>query len=143
MTDIKDYWAQKEAEVGEIVVAKFYCTYLSGDVSVKGPLSGVLFFSRSTIFFQGFNSSKDLKSLFQMRRENGVSESQLLKMPLIAAKCFFSEPPRSIWRRMFAPPDQSLVIHVSGAENKTVRYHFSVIRKELGEIVDLINSSKL
>ena len=143
MTDIQDYWAQKEAEVGEIVVAKFYCTYLSGDVSVKGPLTGVLFFSRSTIFFQGFNASKDLKTLFQMRRENGVSESQLFRMPLIASKCSFSEPPRSIWRRMFASPDQSLVIHVSDGVKKTTSYHFSVNRKELKEIADLINRSNL
>ena len=143
MTDIQDYWAQKEAEVGEIVVAKFYCTYLSGDVSVKGPLTGVLFFSSTTIYFQGFNSSKDLKTLFQMRRQEGISEGHLLKIPLISAKCSYREPPRSIWRRLFAPPDQTLVILHTEGEKKTVRYQFSVNRNELKEVADLINHTSL
>jgi len=139
MKEIRDYWAQKEADIGESVDAKFYCTYLSGDASVKGPLTGVLFFSRSTLFFQGFHSSKDLKSLFQMRRQEGVSETQLFKMPLNAVQCSFSEPPRNLWRRLFAAPEQSLVIHLMDGEQKTGSYHFSVDRKELGSIVSLIN----
>ena len=140
MNDVKDYWVQKEALIGETVDAKFYCTYLSGDPSVKGPLTGVLFFSRTTLFFQGFYSSKDLKSLFQMRRQEGVSETQLFKMPLKAVQCSFSEPPRSLWRRLFAAPEQSLVIHLMDGEQKTGSYHFSVDRKELESIVRLINA---
>jgi hypothetical protein len=143
MTDIQDYWVQKEAEVGEIVVAKFYCTYLSGDLSVKGPLTGVLFFSKATIYFQGFNSSKDLKTLFQMRRQEGISEGRLLKIPLISAKSSYTEPPRSIWRRLFASPDQTLVIVHTEDGKETVRYHFTVNRNELREIVDLINGVSL
>ena len=143
MAEIQDYWDQKEAAIGETVTAKFYCTYLGGDVSVKGPLTGVLFFSRSTIFFQGFNSSKDLKTLFQMRRQEGISEGRLLKIPLISAKCSYREPPKSIWRRLFAPPDQTLVILHTEGEKATVRYQFSVNRNELTEIADLINSSNL
>ena len=139
MKDIKDYWAQKEAAIGESVDAKFYCTYLSGDVSVKGPLTGVLFFSTSTLFFQGFNSSKDLKSLFQMRREDGVSEGHLFKMPLNNVQCSFSDPARNLWQRLFAPPEQSLVIHRMDGGRKTASYHFSVDRKELKSIVGLIN----
>ena len=69
MTDIKDYWARKEAEIGETIDAKFYCTYISGDESAKGPLTGVLFFSRSTLSFQSFYAAKDLKSLFQFHSQ--------------------------------------------------------------------------
>ena len=48
--DKDDFWVQKEAEIGETVDVKFYCNYLSGDWPVKGPLTGVLFFSKSTLF---------------------------------------------------------------------------------------------
>ncbi len=90
MTDIKDYWAQKEAEIGETVDAKFYCTYISGDESAKGPLTGVLFFSRSTLSFQSFYAAKDLKSLFQMHSQKGISgEGHSFKMPLKRFAVFF------------------------------------------------------
>jgi hypothetical protein len=139
MNDVKDYWLQKEALIGESVDAKFYCKYLRGAESVKGPLTGVLFFSRSTLFFQGFHSSKDLKTLFQMRRQEGVSETQLFKMPLNAVQCSFNEPPRTLWRRLFAAPEQLLVIHHMDGEQKKGSYHFSVDRKEIKAIASLIN----
>ena len=70
--DREDYWLRKEAEIGETVDAKFYCTYLRGDWPVKGPLTGVLYFSKSTLYFQSFYSAKSLASMFQPRRQEGI-----------------------------------------------------------------------
>ena len=137
--DKEDYWVRKEAEIGETVESKFYCTYLSGDLSVKGPLTGVLFFSRSTLFFQSFSSPKALEFMFQMRRRKDTSESHSFKMPLNDLQCSFSESPRNFWRRLFAAPLQSLVIHFTDGDQKTESYQFSVERKELKTIVRLIN----
>lgn len=137
--DKEDYWVCKEAEIGESVDAKFYCTYLSGDLSVKGPLTGVLFFSRSTLFFQSFSSPKGLEFLFKARRRGDTSESHSFKMPLNDLQCSFSESPRSLWGRLFAAPEQSLAIHLTDGEQKTGSYQFSVERKELKTIVRLIN----
>ena len=50
----EDYWLRKEVEIGETVEAKFYCTYLGGAWPVKGPQTGVLFFSQSTLYFQSY-----------------------------------------------------------------------------------------
>ncbi len=137
--DMEDYWVRKEAEIGETVDAKFYCNYLSGDWSVKGPLTGVLFFSKSTLFFQSFYSSKSLASLFQLRRQGGISESQAFQLPLQNLRCSFNDSSKNFWRRLFAAPEQPFVIHLTDAERETGSYQFSVDRKKLKRIASLIN----
>jgi len=138
--DKEDCWVRKEAEIGETVESKFYCTYLSGDWPVKGPLTGVLFFSRSTLFFQSYYSAKSLASLFQLRRQEGLSESHFFQMPLKDLRCSFNESPKNFWSSLFAAPDQSFVIHLTDGERETGRYQFSVDRKKLKTIASLINS---
>jgi len=137
--DNKDYWVRKEAEIGETVDVKFYCNYLSGDWPVKGPLTGVLFFSKSTLYFQSFYASKSLASLFQLSRQEGSSESHAFQMPLKNLRCSFNESPKNFWSRLFAAPDQPFVIHLTNGEQETGSYQFSVGRKELKTIVSLIN----
>jgi len=138
--DKEDYWVRKEAEIGETVESKFYCTYLNGDWPVKGPLTGVLFFSRSTLYFQSFYSSKSLASLFQLSRQESLSESHAFQMPLKNLRCSFNESPKNFWSSLFAAPDQSFVIHLTDGERETGRYQFSVDRKKLKTIASLINS---
>jgi hypothetical protein len=140
--DKEDYWVRKEAEIGETVESKFYCTYLNGDWPVKGPLTGVLFFSRSTLFFQSYYSAKSLASLFQLRRQEGLSESHVFQMPLKDLRCSFSESPKNFWCRLFAAPDQPFVIHLTDGERETGSYQFSVDRKKLKRIASLINSDR-
>ena len=137
--DKDDYWVRKEAEIGETVDVKFYCNYLSGDWPVKGPLTGVLFFSKSTLYFQSFYASKSLASLFQLSRQEGSSESHAFQMPLKNLRCSFNESPKNFWSRLFAAPDQPFVIHLTDGEQETASYQFSVGRKELKTIVSLIN----
>ncbi|MCP4629495.1 MAG: hypothetical protein GY850_39225 [bacterium] len=136
----EDYWVRKEAEIGETVEAKFYCTYFSGDWPVKGPLTGVLFFSKSTLYFQSFYSSKSLATLFQLRRQEGISESHAFQMPLKDIRCSFNEAPTNFWSRLFAAPEQSFIIHHMDGEQDARSYRFSVDRKKLKTIVSLINS---
>jgi len=137
--DKDDYWVRKEAEIGDTVDVKFYCNYLSGDWPVKGPLAGVLFFSKSTLYFQSFYASKSLASLFQLSRQEGSSESYAFQMPLKNLRCSFNESPKNFWSRLFAAPDQPFVIHLTNGEQETGSYQFSVDRKELKTIVSLIN----
>jgi hypothetical protein len=137
--DKEDYWVRKEAEIGETVDAKFYCNYLNGDWSVKGPLTGVLFFSKSTLYFQCFYSSKSLASLFQLRSQEGLSESHAFQMPLKNLRCSFNESPKNFWGSLFAAPDQPFVIHLTNGEQETGSYQFNVGRKKLKTIVSLIN----
>ena len=140
--DKEDYWVRKEAEIGETVDAKFYCNYLSGDWSVKGPLTGVLYFSKSTLFFQSFYSAKSLASVFQLRRQEGLSECHAFQMPLKDLRCTFNESPKNFWRRLFAAPEQPFVIHLTDAERETGSYQFSVDRKKLKRLSSLINSNR-
>ena len=140
--DTEDYWVRKEAEIGETVDAKFYCNYLNGDWSVKGPLTGVLFFSKSTLYFQSFSSSKSLASLFQLRNQEGLSESYTFQMPLKNLRCSFNESPKNFWGSLFAAPDQPFVIHLTNGEQETGSYQFNVDRKKLKTIVSLINSNR-
>jgi hypothetical protein len=140
--DRQDYWVRKEAEIGETVEATFYCTYLNGDWSVKGPLTGVLFFSKSTLFFQSYHADKSLASLFQLRRQEGLSENHAFQMPVKDLRCSFNESPKNFWLRLFAAPEQQFVIHLTDGERETDSYRFSVDRKKLKQIVSLINSNR-
>lgn len=136
--DREDYWLRKEAEIGESVDAKFYCTYLRGDWPVKGPLTGVLYFSKTTLFFQSFYSAKSLASMVQPRRQKGLSESHAFQMPLKDLRCSFDESPKNLWTRLFAAPEQPFVIHRTDGERETGSYRFSVDRKQLKTIVSLV-----
>ena len=140
--DKDNYWIRKEAEIGETVEANFYCTYLSGDWPVKGPLTGVIFFSKSTLYFQSFYSSKSLASLFQLRRERDIAESHAFKLPLENLRCAFDDSPQTLLSRLFAAPEQSFVIHLTVEERDVRSYRFSIDRKKLKRIVDLINSNR-
>jgi hypothetical protein len=138
--DRENYWVRKEAEIGEPVKTRFYCTYLGGDWDVKGPLTGVLFFSESTLYFQSFHSSKSLATMFQMRREEGISEGHTFQMPLKDIRCSFNESPNNFWRSLFAEPEQPFVIHLLEGEREKGSYRFSVDRKKLKKIASLINT---
>jgi len=140
--DREDYWIRKEAEIGQNIEAKSYCTYLSGDWPVKGPLTGVLFFSQSTLFFQSFYSSKSLTTLFQLHRQEGISESNTFQMPLKNLRCTFDDSPQTLLSRLFAAPEQQFVIHLTDSERETGSYRFSIDRKKLKTIVSLINSNR-
>ena len=140
--DKEDYWVRKEAEIGESVKAKFYCTYLSGDWPVKGPLAGVLYFSQSTLYFQSFYSSKSLASLFQLSRQKAITESHAYKLPLENLRCTFDDSPQTLLSRLFAAPEQPFVIHLTDGERETGSYRFSVDRKKIKTIVSLINRNR-
>ena len=137
--DSKDYWLRKEAEIGESIVAKFYCTYLGGDWPVKGPQTGVLFFSRSTLYFQSFYADKSLASLFQLSRQDGITESHAFQLPLENLDCTFDNSPQKLLSRLFEAPEQSFVIsHTEGGRDSR-SYRFSIDRKKLKMIADLIS----
>lgn len=137
--DREDYWARKEAEIGETVDAKFYCNYLSGNWPIKGPQTGVLFFSQSTLYFQSFYSSKSLASLFQPRRQEDIIESHTFNLPLENLHCTFDDSPQTILNRLFAASEISFSIHHRERERDARSYRFSVDRKKLKTIVSLIN----
>ena len=141
--DKEDYWVRKEAEIGEAVEAKFYCTYLGGDWAVKGPQTGVLFFSQSTLYFQSFHSIKSLTSIFQPLRQEEITESHAFNIPLENLKFTFDNSPQTLLSRLFATPEQSFVIHLTDGERDARSYRFSVDRKKLKTIVGLINSNRL
>jgi len=138
--DREDYWVGKEAEIGETVEAKFYCTYLSGDWPVNGPLTGVLFFSQSTLYFQSFHASKSLANLIQPRRQEKITESHTFNLPLEKLDCTYDDSPQTLMRRLFAAPEQSFVIHLTDGERDAKSYRFSIDRKKLKIIADLISS---
>jgi hypothetical protein len=136
--DREDYWVRKEAEIGETVEAKFYCTYVSGDWPINGPQTGVLFFSQSALYFQNFYSSKSLSSIFQPRRQEEITESHTFKLPLKDLHCSFDNSSQTLWRRFFAAPEQSFAIHHREGERDAMSYRFSVDRKKLRTIASLI-----
>ena len=136
--DSKDYWLRKEAEIGESIVAKCYCTYLEGDWPAKGPQAGVLFFSQSALYFQSFYADKSLASLFQINRQDGITESHALQLPLQNLQCTFDNSPQKLLSRLFEAPEQSFVINHKEGERDTRRYRFSIDRKKLKMIADLI-----
>jgi hypothetical protein len=138
--DQKDYWLRKEAEIGESIVAKFYCTYLGGDWPAKGPETGVLFFSQTTLYFQSYYADKSLASLFQLSRQDGITESHAYQLPLKNLQCTFDDSPQNLMRRLFAAPEQTFVVHRAERGRQAGRYQFSVDRNQLKRVVDLIGS---
>ena len=140
--DKDNYWIRKEAEIGETVEAKFYCTYLSGDWPVKAPQTGVLFFSQSTLYFQSFYSSKSLTTLFQLRREEGIIESHAYKLPLENLRCSHNDLSKNLMRRLLAVPEQTLVVHLGDGKRNTDSYRFKVNRNDVETIANLINSNR-
>ena len=140
--DREDYWLRKEAEIGEGVEAKFFCTYLAGDWPVKGPLTGVLYFSKTRLFFQSFHSPKSLASMLQPRRREDLAESHAFELPLQDLRCSSDESPKNLWTRLSAAPEQALVVHRSDGERETGSYRFRVDSKQLKTIVRLINAGR-
>jgi hypothetical protein len=140
--DYKDYWVRKEAEIGETVEAKFYCTYISGNWPVKGPQTGVLFFSRSTVYFQSFYSSKSLASLFQPRRQEEIAESHAFKLPRENLCCDFDDTPQTLLSRLFAAPEQTLVVHRGDGKRHTGSYRFKVHRDDVEALANFINKNR-
>ncbi len=140
--DYKDYWIRKETEIGESVEAKFYCTYISGDWPIKGPHTGVLFFSRSTLYFQSFHSSKSLATLFQPRRQEEIAESHFFKLPLKNLRCSYEGQPKNLIRRLFAAPEQSLVVHLGDGKRNIGSYRFKVHRDDVEALANLINRNR-
>ncbi len=129
--DREDYWFCKEAEIGETVDAKFYCTYLRGDWPVKGPLTGVLYFSQTTLFFQSFYSPKSLASMLLPRRPEDHAESHAFQVPLKDVRCSFDESPKNLWTRLFAASEQPFVIYRTDGKCESGNYQFSIDRKQL------------
>jgi len=140
--DPKDYWLRKEAEIGETIVAKFYCTYLGGDWPAKGPQTGILFFSQSTLYFQCSYANKSLASLFQLSRQDGITESHAFQLPLETLQCTFDDSPQKLLSRLFAAPEQPFVIHRTEGGRQSGSYQFSVDRNQLKKIVDLMSRSR-
>jgi hypothetical protein len=140
--DREDYWLRKEAEIEEGVEAKFFCTYLEGDWPVKGPLTGVLYFSKTRLFFQSFHSPKSLASMLQPRRREDLAESHAFQLPLQGLRCSFDESPKNLWTRLSAAPEQAIVVRRSDGEHETGRYRFKVDRKQLKTIAGLINGGR-
>jgi len=138
--DQEEYWQRKEAEIGETIVAKFYCTYLGGDWPAKGPQTGVLFFSRSTLYFQSYYADKSLASLFQFSRQDGITESHAFNLPLVNLQCTFDDSPQKLLSWLFEAPEQSFVVHLADGERDARSYRFSIDRKKLKMIADLISS---
>ena len=137
--DPKDYWLRKAAEIGESIVAKFYCTYLGGDWPAKGPQAGVLFFSETTLYFQSYHADKSLASLFQFSRQDSISESHAFQLPLENLQCAFDHSPQKLLSRLFEAPEQSFVINHTKGERDARSYRFSIDRKKLKLIADLIS----
>lgn len=140
--DREDYWLRKEAEIEEGVEAKFFGTYLEGDWPVKGPLTGVLYFSKTRLFFQSFHSAKSLASMLQPGRREDLAESHAFQLPLQDLRCSFDEPPKNLWARLSAAPEEALVVHRTGGERETGSYRFRVDRKQLKKIAGLINGGR-
>jgi len=138
----EEYWQHKEAEIGENIVAKFYCTYLDGDWPVKGPQTGILYFSQSTLYFQSYHAEKSLAPLFQFSRQDDIAESHAFHLPLENIKITYDDSPQKLLSKFFAAAEHSFVVHLSNKERDARRYRFSIDRKKLKSVVGLVNRNR-
>ena len=92
MIDVEQYWRNKEAALGEKIIAKFNCKYLGGYPDIAGPLSGLIFFSESIFCFQSFFSPGFLASIFRFGDPLIAEEEQFFCQPLKKLTFEFEKP---------------------------------------------------
>ena len=120
MIDVEQYWRNKEAALGEKIIAKFSCKYLGGYPDIGGPLSGLIYFSESFFCFQSFYSPGFLASIFRPREPLKTQEEQFFCQPLETATFEFEQQRRSLLDILFAPPEQIFAVRLAKEMNQTV-----------------------
>ncbi|MGA8181448.1 MAG: hypothetical protein WB792_15400 [Desulfobacterales bacterium] len=119
MIDVEQYWRNKEAALGEKIIAKFNCKYLGGYPHIAGPLSGLIFFSESIFCFQSFFSPGFLASILSFREPLKAEEEQSFCRPLEMATFEFEQANNNLWNKLFAPPEQTFAVRLAKEKNQT------------------------
>jgi hypothetical protein len=119
LIDVEQYWRNKEAALGEKIIAKFNCKYLGGYPDIEGTLSGLIYFSESFFCFQSFYSPGFLASIFRSREPLKTEEEQFFCQPLETATFEFEQQSNSLWNKIFAPPEQIFAVRLANEKNQT------------------------
>ena len=119
LIDVEQYWRNKEAALGEKIIAKFNCKYLGGYPDIAGPLSGLIFFSESTFCFQSFFSPGFLASIVRFSSQLKAEEEQFFCQALKNLTFEFEPPDKNLWNKLFAPPEQIFVTRLAREKNQT------------------------
>ena len=117
LIDVEQYWRNKEAWLGEKIIAKFSCKYVGGYPDIAGPLSGLIFFSESTFCFQSFFSPGFLASIVRFGNQLKAEEEQFFCQALKDLIFGFEPAAKNLWNRLFAPPEQRFVIRIAKEKN--------------------------
>ena len=145
MIDVEQYWRNKEAALGEKIIAKFNCKYLGGYPDIAGPLSGLIFFSESTFCFQSFFSPGFLASIVRFSSQLKAEEEQFFCQPLEKAAFEFAPPTHNLWKKLFAPPEEVFAIHLTKEMDPTgaALCRFKAMRHDVKLIARMLNNSEI
>jgi hypothetical protein len=145
LIDVEQYWRNKEAALGEKIIAKFNCKYLGGFPDIAGPLSGLIFFSESTFCFQSFFSPGFLASIVRFGSQIKAEEEQFFCEPLEKATFEFEQPSNNLWNKLFAPPEEIFVIGLAKEKNQTgaAVCRFRAMRHDVKLIAKMLNNFEI
>jgi len=142
LIDVEQYWRNKEAALGEKIIAKFNCKYLGGYPDIAGPLSGLIFFSESTFCFQSFFSPGFLASIVRFGNQLKAEEEQFFCQALKNLTFEFEPSGDNLWNKLFAPPEQIFLIRVAKEKNQTAAAicRFKAMRHDVKSIAKMIEN---
>ena len=145
MIDVEQYWRNKEAALGEKIIAKFNCKYLGGYPDIAGPLSGLIFFGESIFCFQSFFSPGFLASIVRFGSQLKAEEEQFFCQPLEKATFEFERPNHNLWNKLFAPPEEIFVARLAKEKNQTgaAVCRFKAMRHDVKAIARMLNNLKI
>jgi len=142
LIDVEQYWRNKEAALGEKIIAKSNCKYLGGFPDIAGPLSGLIFFSESVFCFQSFFSPGFLASIFRFGDPLKAEEEQFFCQPLEKVTFEFEQPNNNLWNKLFAPPEQNFAIRLAKEKNQigAAICRFKAMRHDVKLIARMLNN---
>jgi len=144
LIDVEQYWRDKEAALGEKVIAKFNCKYVGGYPDIAGPLSGLIFFSETTFCFQSFFSPGFLDSIVRFGNRLTAREEQFFCQALKNLAFGFEPADKNLWNKLFAPPEQRFVIRIADEKNPAgaVTCRFKAMRHDVKLIAKTVHNLK-
>jgi hypothetical protein len=144
LIDVEQYWRNKEAALGEKIIAKFNGKYLGGYPNIAGPLSGLIFFSESIFCFQSFFCPGFLASLVRFNAPIKAEEEQFFCSPLENLTFEFEQSKNNLWNILFAPPEQIFLMRFAKEENQTgaAVCRFKILRHDDKSVARVLENLK-
>ncbi len=115
--EAKRYWQEKEKEIGEEIIGKEMCEYLSGYDDLEPRTWGLLYYSETSFYFQVFPKKSFWSSLLGSSQDENRGETRLFQIPWSSIKEIQLPTRKKSVFSIFSLPDYRVLIKYEG-DNK-------------------------